>query len=68
MSADLEDYAACLQDTDPAIRENFENIFQEASRVMSPAGLHDYLEGARGLQKLGRGPKKRLRQWLLPGQ
>ena len=35
--------------------DTLESVFQEASRVMSPTGLHDYLEGAQGLAKLGRG-------------
>jgi nitric oxide reductase NorD protein len=55
MTLNLDDYRESLQDIDPAIMDTLESVFQEASRVMSPAGLHDYLEGARGLAKLGRG-------------
>jgi nitric oxide reductase NorD protein len=55
MTLNLDDYRESLQDIDPAIMDTLEGVFQEASRVMSPAGLHDYLEGARGLAKLGRG-------------
>jgi hypothetical protein len=55
MTIDLEDYRACMKDVDPAIIETLEGVFQEASRVMSPAGLHDYLEGGKGLCMLGRG-------------
>jgi hypothetical protein len=55
MTLNLDDYRESLKDIDPAIMDTLEGVFQEASRVMSPAGLHDYLEGARGLAKLGRG-------------
>jgi nitric oxide reductase NorD protein len=55
MTLKLDDYRESLQDIDPAIMDTLEGVFQEASRVMSPTGLHDYLEGARGLAKLGRG-------------
>ncbi|MDX1594387.1 MAG: VWA domain-containing protein [Gammaproteobacteria bacterium] len=55
MTLDLDDYRARLQDADPVVVDTLEAVFQEASRVMSPAGLHDYLEGARGLCDLGRG-------------
>ena len=55
MTLKLDDYRETLQDIDPAIMDTLESVFQEASRVMSPSGLHDYLEGARGLARLGRG-------------
>jgi len=55
MTINLDDYRESLKDIDPAIMDTLESVFQEASRVMSPAGLHDYLEGAKGLAKLGRG-------------
>ena len=55
MSIDLEEYRQSLKDADPAILDTLNAIFQEASRNMSPAGLHDYLEGAKGLNQLGRG-------------
>jgi nitric oxide reductase NorD protein len=55
MSIKLEDYEACLKKAGPEIHARLESTFQEASRVMSPAGLQDYLEGAKGLCNLGRG-------------
>jgi hypothetical protein len=55
MTLNLDDYREALRDADPAILDTLEGVFQEATRVMSPAGLHDYLEGAQGLAKLGRG-------------
>jgi len=55
MSIRLEDYQSCLKNAAPEITARLESTFQEASRVMSPAGLQDYLEGAKGLCNLGRG-------------
>ena len=55
MSIKLEDYQAYLQDTSPEIRAVLEGTFSEAAHVMSPAGLQNYLEGAKGLFNLRRG-------------
>jgi nitric oxide reductase NorD protein len=55
MTLNLDDYRESFKNADPAIQDTLESVFQEASRVMSAAGLHDYLEGAKGLAKLGRG-------------
>jgi hypothetical protein len=55
MSIKLEDYDEALRDTAPEIRSMLEATFQEASRVMSPAGLEEYLDGAKALSNLGRG-------------
>ncbi len=55
MTISLDDYRECMKNADPAVLSTLESVFQEASRVMSPAGLHDYLEGGKGLCKLGRG-------------
>jgi len=55
MSIRLEDYDAALRDAAPEIRDVLEATFQEASRVMSPAGLEAYLDGAKALSNLGRG-------------
>lgn len=54
-SINLEDYAEALQDLAPEVREVLEGTFQEASRIMSPAGLEAYLDGAKALARLGRG-------------
>ncbi len=54
-SINLEDYADLLQKIAPEVVEVIEGTFQEASRIMSPAGLADYLEGAKALSNLGRG-------------
>ncbi len=55
MSIKLEDYHTQLDALDPHLRDTLEASFQEAARVMSPAGLHRWLEGARALAELGRG-------------
>ncbi len=54
MSIKLEDYEEILKDV-PAIRDVLEGTFHEAARVMSPAGLEAYLNGAKALCGLGRG-------------
>ncbi|MGE5240584.1 MAG: nitric oxide reductase activation protein NorD, partial [Bacteroidota bacterium] len=55
MSIDLKDYHAQLDGLDPHVRGTLEGSFAEAARVMSPQGLHNWLEGAKGLSQLGRG-------------
>jgi hypothetical protein len=55
MSIDLKDYHAQLDALDPHVRATLEASFAEAARVMSPQGLHNWLEGAKGLSQLGRG-------------
>ena len=55
MAIKLEDYEEYLEDTAPEIRDVLEGTFSEAAHVMSPTGLQDYLEGAKGLASLGRG-------------
>jgi len=55
MTIKLEDYDAALHDAAPEIRDVLEATFLEASRVMSPAGLEAYLDGAKALSNLGRG-------------
>jgi hypothetical protein len=55
MTIKLEDYAGCLEKAAPEVVDTLEATFHEAARVMSPAGLHDYMEGAKALCNLGRG-------------
>ncbi|MES0328519.1 MAG: VWA domain-containing protein, partial [Gammaproteobacteria bacterium] len=54
MSIKLEDYEEFLADV-PAIRDVLEATFKEASHIMSPVGLQDYMDGAKALHNLGRG-------------
>ncbi|MDH4134835.1 MAG: VWA domain-containing protein, partial [Gammaproteobacteria bacterium] len=55
MSIKLDDYKQQLEELDPHVRSTLEASFHEAARVMSPQGLHNWLEGAKGLSQLGRG-------------
>jgi len=55
MSIKLEDYEEFLNEAAPEIRDVLNSTFQEASRVMSPTGLQEYMDGARSLCNLGRG-------------
>ncbi|MDX1782096.1 MAG: VWA domain-containing protein, partial [Thalassovita sp.] len=55
MSIDLEDYRACFAKAPPETFATVEAEFHDAARVMSAAGLSDYMEGAKALCSLGRG-------------
>ncbi len=55
MSIKLEDYAEFLEKAAPDVRDVLDGTFHEAARVMSPAGLQDYVDGAKALSNLGRG-------------
>ena len=55
MSINLDDYKDSLLAVAPELESTLEGTFNEAARSMSPAGLQEYLEGARGLCNLGRG-------------
>lgn len=55
MSISLKDYEDEIKDLAPEVRAVLEASFQEASRVMSPAGLQTYLDGGKALCNLGRG-------------
>jgi nitric oxide reductase NorD protein len=56
MSLNLDDYRDILEGVAPELHATLEGTFHEAARVMSPAGLQEYLEGAKGLASLRRGP------------
>lgn len=55
MAIHLEEYREFLEKITPRVRDVLDGSYQEATRVMSPAGLLDYLDGAKAIQKLGRG-------------
>lgn len=57
MSINLDEFREQLIKAAPELEGTLDGIFQEAARVISPAGLQDYLQGARGLCNLGRGGK-----------
>ncbi|RUM82220.1 MAG: VWA domain-containing protein [Candidatus Thioglobus sp.] len=51
----LEDYAEFLEKIAPEVRSVLDATFQDAARVISPAGLRNYLDGAKSLCNLGKG-------------
>ncbi|MGV6848893.1 MAG: VWA domain-containing protein [Marinibacterium sp.] len=55
MPLELDEYRSCFAKAPPEQFDLVEAIFHDAARVMSPAGLADYMEGAKGLCSLGRG-------------
>ncbi|MCW8983373.1 MAG: VWA domain-containing protein, partial [Gammaproteobacteria bacterium] len=55
MSINLEDYEEFLEQASQEVRDILDGTFHEAARVMSPAGLQDYMDGAKSLCNLGRG-------------
>jgi len=55
MTLSLKDYETCMKSAAPEVLAVLESSFQEASRVMSPAGLQAFMEGGKGLCNLGRG-------------
>lgn len=57
MKVDLEDYREDLTRAAPELEETLDGLFHEAARLLSPAGLKDYLDGARAMVSLGKGPK-----------
>ena len=56
MSILLDDYREELIQAAPELVDTLEATFHEAARIMSPQGLQDYLDGARGMVNLGKGP------------
>ena len=55
MTIQLDDYRDCLEKAAPEVKDTLEGTFHEAARLMSAAGLQDYMEGGKGLCSLGRG-------------
>lgn len=56
MTVDLDDYREELVRAAPELGDTLDGLFHESARLMSPAGLKDYLDGARALISLGKGP------------
>lgn len=63
MTFDLDSYRDTLAQCVPALQDNLDTLLSDAARQMSPAGLQIYLEAAKGLCELGRGPDL-ARFWL----
>ncbi len=57
MTVNLDDYREELVSAAHELADTLEATFHEAARTLSPAGLKDYLDGARGLVNLGKGPQ-----------
>jgi hypothetical protein len=51
----LEEYSEFLEKIAPEVKGVFDATFADATRVISPAGLRDYLDGAKSLFNLGKG-------------
>ncbi len=56
MTIELADYRDELVAAAPELADTLEPQFHEAARILSPAGLKDWLDGARALIGLGKGP------------
>ena len=63
MTVNLDDYREELIEAAPELAETLDASFNEAARVMSPAALKDWLDGARGIVSLRKGPELLL-TWL----
>jgi len=63
LTFDLDSYRDTLAQCAPALQDNLDTLLHDAARQMSPAGLQIYLEAAKGLCELGRGPDL-ARFWL----
>ncbi len=57
MSVELDDYREELIGAAPALADRLDACCHEAARIMSGQGLKDYLDGARGMVALGKGPE-----------
>ena len=56
MTVALEDYREELVAAAPELADTLDATVHEAARIMSPQGLKDYLDGARAILSLGKGP------------
>ena len=57
MTVNLDEYREELLRVAPELADTLDGLVHEAARLMSPAGLKDYLDGSRALISLGKGPK-----------
>lgn len=57
MTVNLDEYREELLRVGPELADTLDGLVHEAARLMSPAGLKDYLDGSRALISLGKGPK-----------
>lgn len=55
MTVDLKEYFNCVAEGEHEHWDVLESSYHEATRVMSPRGLQNYLEGTRAMCAMGRG-------------
>ena len=55
VSIDLGEYRERLGDLSPEAQDVLRAAWSEASRILSPRGLHDYIQGPVAIQGLGKG-------------
>lgn len=55
MTVELKEYLNCVAEGEHEHWDVLESSYQEATRVMSPRGLQNYLEGIRAMCTMGRG-------------
>ncbi|MGA8010028.1 MAG: nitric oxide reductase activation protein NorD [Thiomonas sp.] len=55
MAITLDDYADYLEDLSPHTREVLDSAWHDATKVLSPRGLDNYIKGAGALRGLGKG-------------
>ncbi len=63
MAINLDDYADYLQDLSPHSQEVLHAAWPDATKVLSPRGLDNYLKGAGALRGLGKGDSL-VENWL----
>ena len=56
MTVSLDAYREDFVRAAPELADTLDGMFHESARIMSPAGLGDFLDGARALISLGKGP------------
>jgi nitric oxide reductase NorD protein len=56
VTVELNDYREELIAAAPELADTLDSTFHEAARMMSPGALKDYLDGARAMVSLGKGP------------
>jgi len=56
MTVSLDAYRGDFIGAAPELADTLDGMFHESARIMSPAGLGDFLDGARALISLGKGP------------
>ncbi len=56
MKVELDQYREELTRAAPELADTLDGLFHDTARVLSPAGLKDYLDGAKAMISLGKSP------------